>query len=120
MLQIRDLTVTMKKDLRTLIQDFTFSLNPGDRIALIGEEGDGKSTLLKLLYQEELVESYAQWQGTIQRDGMLLGYLSQEVGPREAALSGYEFCCETPAFLESSPGELAAAAARLGFPPELF
>ena len=120
MLQIRDLTVTMKKDLRTLIQDFTFSLNPGDRIALIGEEGDGKSTLLKLLYQEDLVESYAQWQGTIQRDGMLLGYLSQEVGPREAALSGYEFCCETPAFLESSPGELAAAAARVGFPPELF
>ena len=110
----------MKKDLRTLLQNFSFSLNPGDKIALIGEEGDGKSTLLKLLYNEALVEEYAEWQGMVQRDGMLLGYLSQEVGPREAALTGYEFCCENPAFLESGPGELAAAAASLRFPVELF
>ncbi len=120
MLQIKELTITMKKDLRTLLQNFSFSLNPGDKIALIGEEGDGKSTLLKLLYNEALVEEYAEWQGMVQRDGMLLGYLSQEVGPREAALTGYEFCCENPAFLESGPGELAAAAASLRFPVELF
>ena len=29
MLQIRDLTVTMKKDLRDLLRGFTFALNPG-------------------------------------------------------------------------------------------
>ena len=49
MLQIRDLTVTMKKDLRDLLRGFTFALNPGDKAAIIGEEGNGKSTLLNIL-----------------------------------------------------------------------
>ncbi len=75
MLQIRGLSVTMRKDLRTLLQDFTFALNPGDKTAIIGEEGDGKSTLLKLIYDEALVAGYADWSGVIQKDGMLLGYL---------------------------------------------
>ena len=47
MLQTRNLTITMKKDLRDLLRDFTFSLNPGDKAAIIGEEGNGKSTPAK-------------------------------------------------------------------------
>ncbi len=120
LLQIKGLSITMRKDLRPLLQDFSFVLNPGDRVALIGEEGDGKSTLLKLLYDESLVEGYAEWSGTINRDGMLLGYLSQEVAAEENGLSGYEFSCQEPAFLESSPGEQAQLAAQLRFPAELF
>lgn len=120
MLQIRDLSISMKKDLRPLLSGFSFALNPGDRVAIIGEEGDGKSTLLKIIYDESMAESYAEWSGQILKDGLLLGYLSQEVGPQEGALSGYEFCCREPAFLESSPGELAAAAGKLGVPVELF
>ena len=46
----------MKKDLRQLLKGFTFALQPGDKAALIGEEGNGKSTLLKLLYDPALVE----------------------------------------------------------------
>ena len=46
MLQTRNLTITMKKDLRDLLRDFTFSLNPGDKAAIIGEEGNGKSLSL--------------------------------------------------------------------------
>lgn len=120
MLQIKGLTITMRKDLRTLIENLNLALNPGDKLAVIGEEGDGKSTLLKLLYDETLVDSYADWSGTVQKDGMLFGYLSQEVGPNEGRLTGYEFCCQDPAFLESSPRELSQAAAELGFPVELF
>ena len=120
MLQIRDLNVTMKKDLRPLLRDFRLALNPTDRVAIIGEEGDGKSTLLKLIYDPSLVEEYVEWSGEVQRQGLLLGYLSQEVGQEEAQLSGYQFCCQEEAFLESSPGELASAAAQLRFPKELF
>ncbi len=120
MLQIKDLCISMKKDLRPLLSGFSFALNPGDRVAVIGEEGDGKSTLLKLIYDASMVEGYAEWSGQIMKDGLLLGYLSQEVGPKEGALSGYEFCCREPAFLESSPGELSAAAGKLGIPVELF
>lgn len=50
MLQIKNLTVTHKKDMRTLVEDFSFVLNKGDRAVMIGEEGNGKSTLLKLIY----------------------------------------------------------------------
>lgn len=120
MLQIRGLTITMRRDLRTLLQDFTFALNPGDKAAVIGEEGDGKSTLLKLIYDEALVEGYADWSGAIQKEGMALAYLAQELEPEAARQAGYAFCCENPAFLEASPKELASAAAELGLPVELF
>lgn len=120
MLQIRDLSISMKKDLRPLLDGFSFALNPGDRVAVVGEEGDGKSTLLKIIYDEAMVEGYAEWSGQVMKDGLLLGYLGQEVGPEDGELSGYEFCCREPAFLESSPGELSAAAGKLGIPVELF
>ena len=120
MLQIHGLTLTMKKDLRDLLRDFTFALQPGDKAAIIGEEGNGKSTLLKLLYNPALVEGYAEYTGAIQKDGMLLGYLSQEVPPDQGELTAYAFCCQSPAFLDATPGELAAAAKGLRFPLEWF
>ena len=55
MLQVRDLTLTHTRDLRTLAEKFSFTLNEGDKAVLIGEEGNGKSTALKLLYDPALV-----------------------------------------------------------------
>ena len=120
MLQVRKLHIAMKKDLRELVRDFTFALNPGDKAAIIGEEGNGKSTLLKLIYDENLVEGYAEWSGTIQKDGMILGYLSQELPAEDRDKTAYEFCCGEEAFLDSSPKEVADAAAKLRFPADLF
>lgn len=120
MLQIHGLNLSMKKDLRQLLKDFTFSLNPGDKAAIIGEEGNGKSTLLKLLYDPALVEDYAEYTGTIQREGLILGYLSQELSPQEGEKTVCEFCCEEPTFWEHSPGELAAVAKKLRMPMEWF
>ena len=94
MLQVQGLQIVMKKDLRQLLQGFTFSLQPGDKAAIIGEEGNGKSTLLKLLYDPALVEEYVEWSGTVQKDGMILGYLSQELTPQEGEMTAYEFCCQ--------------------------
>lgn len=48
MLQLKHLTITHKKGLTTLVDDLSFVLAPGDRAALIGEEGSGKSTVPKL------------------------------------------------------------------------
>jgi ABC-type phosphate/phosphonate transport system ATPase subunit len=45
MLQVKSLTMIHRKDLRTMIKDFNFVLNRGDKAVLIGEEGNGKSTL---------------------------------------------------------------------------
>ena len=69
MLQIQNLTITHKKDSRELVRDFSLCLTPGDRAALIGEEGNGKSTLLKLIYDERLTEDYAEFTGVISKKG---------------------------------------------------
>ena len=47
MLQVRNLTLTHRKDLRVILEDFELTLNDGDKAVIIGEEGNGKSTLLK-------------------------------------------------------------------------
>ncbi len=120
MLQIHHWNLSMKRDLRELVRDLTFSLGPRDKAAVIGEEGNGKSTLLKLIYDENMVENYAEWSGTIHKDGMVFGYLSQELSPEDGKKTAYEFCCEEPAFLDSSPRELAETASALGFSTEFF
>lgn len=42
MLQIKNLNIVHKKDLHTILTDFHFVLNPGDKAVIIGEEGNGK------------------------------------------------------------------------------
>lgn len=42
---------------RTLFRDATFSINPRERICLVGRNGSGKSTLFKLMLGEELPDS---------------------------------------------------------------
>lgn len=64
MLQINDLTITCRRDLRTVVEHLNLTLGPGDRCAVIGEEGNGKSTLLRLLCDSSLVEGYAEWSGS--------------------------------------------------------
>jgi len=63
MLQIRNLTITHLKDLKELVKDLSLTVNQGDKVAIIGEEGNGKSTLLKLLLDERLVSSYVSYSG---------------------------------------------------------
>lgn len=82
MFQVNHLSVTHTRDLRSMVSDFSLVLQPGDKAALIGEEGDGKSTLLKLLYDERLVSGYAEWSGEILRGQTRMGYLPQEPSPQ--------------------------------------
>lgn len=120
MLQIENLTITHKKDMHELVQDFSLCLRSGDKAALIGEEGNGKSTLLKLIYDEALVEDYTEYTGAIRKKGMKLGYLPQELPAELREKSVYEFCCLDAGFYEVSPGELAKLAGQMGFSMELF
>jgi len=67
-MQIKNLTIRLKKDGRTIIDNLTFSINDGDRLALIGEEGNGKSTLLKAIIDADDFLSYSEISGEISRD----------------------------------------------------
>lgn len=120
MLQVKNLTLTHRKDLTTLIENLSFTLNPGDRAALIGEEGNGKSTLLKLLYDPALVEDYIDHTGEIVGGGCRKGYLAQELPPETLARPVWEFCQEHPAFQDADPKALAQACAQVGLDPALF
>lgn len=120
MLQIKDLTVIHRKDSRTILKDFSFTLNPGDRVALIGEEGDGKSTLLKLIYDEALIAGYAEYSGEIIRSSIRIGYLPQELPASRKTQTVFQFCSEIPAFQSLTPKELSALAFPLGLNAEQF
>ncbi len=120
MLQVKDLTITHKKDLTTLVSGLSFVLSPGDRAALIGEEGNGKSTVLKLLFDPALVEPYAEWTGELGTKGLRRGYLAQELTSDELALPVAAFCQASTAFEHATPKELAQAAAQMGLDSALF
>ena len=134
MLQIKNLTITHVKDNRVLLEDLSFSLNAGDKAVIIGEEGNGKSTLLKLIYNESLVEDYVEYQGEIIRNRARIGYLPQELSQQEKELTAYEFMCADESsyeedinglilesmFLESDIAELSQISRKLKLPMELF
>lgn len=120
MLQVKNLRVYHKKDLRPLITDLTFTLHDGDRAAIIGEEGNGKSTLLALLHDSALVEEYAEYEGALRKNHIVSGYLPQELPQDEREKSVYEFLCDESAFLETDYQELAEWTGKLGIPADLL
>ena len=63
MLKIHKLNIITNTN-RILLKDFSFTLNPNDKIALIGEEGNGKSTLLKIIAGLD-VSDYVSYTGDI-------------------------------------------------------
>ena len=79
MLIISNLTIVLKKDLRTLIKDFSFTLNKDDKVGIIGEEGNGKSSLLKAIYNKEEASKYLEISGDIFIKDERIGYLPQVI-----------------------------------------
>ena len=73
-----------------MIRDFSFTPREGEHAALIGEEGNGKSTLLRLLHDPALILPYAEYEGTVSKGSgesrVVTGYLPQEPEPDAAAL----------------------------------
>ena len=116
LLQIKSLTITHRKDLRTIIQNFDFVLNRGDKAVLIGEEGNGKSTLLKWIYDPKLVKSYAEADGIRALQGELIGYLPQELADEEKEKTVYDYFSEQLMFQETNLYELEKLAAEIGLP----
>ncbi|MDO5154904.1 MAG: ATP-binding cassette domain-containing protein [Eubacteriales bacterium] len=110
MLQMKDLTITHRKDLRVIIEDFQLVLNEGDKAVMIGEEGNGKSTIMRYLYNPELVEDYTECSGERIFGKETLGYLPQELPARDQEKTVYEFFSETEFFWNQSPKDLSKLA----------
>ena len=85
--------VTFEFGARALIKDATWHIQPGERIGLIGYNGTGKSTILKLFVGQYLPSS-----GTVEKSkSTSIGYLHQDLlsfdtndSIFEVALSAFE------------------------------
>jgi ATP-binding cassette subfamily F protein 3 len=85
--------VTFEFGSRVIVADATWHIQPNERIGLIGYNGTGKSTLLKVLVGEYQVSA-----GTVERSrGISIGYLHQDLlsfdtnaSILEVALSAFE------------------------------
>ncbi|MDD4832837.1 MAG: ATP-binding cassette domain-containing protein, partial [Clostridia bacterium] len=75
-------------DGRVLIENLSFSLNKGDKAVVIGEEGNGKSTLLKAIYGAKELSSYVKISGTIVANEKI-GYLAQELDAGEKTVAEF-------------------------------
>ena len=91
MLQLEKLTITHQKDLQDLVQDLDLVLNPGEKLAIIGEEGTGKSSLIKAIVAPQLLSSYAQLSGNITNHFHQFGYLPQALENEELQLTVMDF-----------------------------
>ena len=60
----------------SLLEKVTFSLNEGDRVGLIGGNGEGKTTLIRLILGELDIESGSLFR----KNGIRIGYLAQNGG----------------------------------------
>lgn len=120
MIQVKNLTAIHKKDSRPLFENLSFVLEKGDKMAVIGEEGNGKSTLLKLLYDPAITDTYIEYEGEILKNGACTGYLAQELAEEEKELTIWEYMSSDPVFFEKTPKELGKIAGTVGLPGDIY
>lgn len=120
MIQIKNLTLTHKKDLREILTDFNLVLNKGDKAVIIGEEGNGKSTLMKWIVNPEYIEDYIEADGELIKGNEIFGYLPQELSEEDKSRTVYDYFSREEQFWNKTPQELAVIAGRFGMTNEFF
>lgn len=70
---------------KTVFENLSFTIEKGDRIAISGKNGSGKSSILKLICGEEM-----QYTGHFSRDSQLkISYVSQDTSHLQGSLTDY-------------------------------
>lgn len=91
MLKFEHLTITHLKDLQELIHDLNLVINVGDKLAIIGEEGTGKSTLLKTIVRPDDINSYATIEGHLTNHFHQIAYMPQGLTPDQLTQQVQDF-----------------------------
>ena len=83
--------LTIKIGDRKLINNLSFSVLEGDHLAIIGEEGNGKSSILKAIAKQTELATYASFEGKINISGVKVGYLEQMLNEKWLKYPVYSF-----------------------------
>lgn len=115
MLQIQNLTLTHKSDLTTLVKDLNVTIQPGDKVAIIGEEGNGKSSILKFVLQDSQMSDYLEISGKLINQFDRVGYLPQGMSEADLSLSLSEYLSDRVEIESLDYNLLYSLGAQLGF-----
>lgn len=90
MLEVKNVDILLST--RYLVKSLSFNVGPNDKLAIIGEEGNGKSTLLKAIVN---ACDYAQVTGTIDHKNCRIGYLEQSLNEETLEKKVFDYLFET-------------------------
>lgn len=83
LVQLEDVSISYGS--KTVCENLSFTIEQGDRVALSGKNGSGKSSILKLICGEEM-----QYTGQFNRDSQLkISYVSQDTSYLQGSLTDY-------------------------------
>ena len=75
-----------------LVEKLNLQIHNGDKIGIIGEEGNGKSTLLKAIVNPSWIQDYAGIEGKIiKSDKLKVGYFAQGLEAEWKSFQIYEY-----------------------------
>lgn len=78
MVEVRNLNIKLRNSDRYLLKNFNLILNNKDKAAIIGEEGNGKTTFIKSLISNKDILEYVDVEGIINIPKNI-GYLEQSL-----------------------------------------
>lgn len=77
LLQIKNLNMFHLSDLTELVKELNFVVNKGEKVAIIGDEGTGKSSLIRYLNDDETINQYVIINADYTNHFQNVGYLPQ-------------------------------------------
>lgn len=106
-LELRD--ITKSYDGRVLLDGFSYTLKPGDRIGIIGPNGAGKTTLLEIITHRTAADSGTLEVGRTVR----FGYYDQETRALNEAERVIDYIREVAERIETADGKFITASQML-------
>ena len=118
MLHVENFTMTHQQDLKVLIPSLSFDLKPGDKLALIGEEGCGKSSLLNWLRQPDQPLPYVEVTGTCSNSFGRTVWIGQTFPAQDEGLTIEAYCFDPVLAEQIDYGYFYQLVSQLGFDPD--